>query len=369
MNREGFDFTVTAADGNARTGVFATPHGQVETPAFMPVGTAAAVKSLTPDEVAGSGARMILANTYHLMLRPGEELIARAGGLHEFMSWDGAILTDSGGYQVFSLAERRKIDDDGVTFSSHIDGAPYRLTPERTMEIEEALGPDVAMALDECPPGGAPRPEVERAVRRTSAWARRCLAAHHRPDQALFAIVQGGTFLDLRLDHAAELAEMGFDGHALGGLSVGEPPEEMSRVVETVTPTLPADRPRYLMGVGTEADILEGISAGVDLFDCVLPTRNARNGQAFTSAGRLAIKNAKFKEDPRPLDEQCACPTCRTFDRRYLRHLFVTGDILAHRLLTLHNLHHYGALMAGARAAIRAGELRRYRSDHSTRRL
>jgi queuine tRNA-ribosyltransferase len=361
MEREGFDYQVAARDGEARTGVFTTPHGAVETPAFMPVGTAAAVKSLTPDEVWGSGARMILANTYHLMLRPGEGLVARAGGLHSFQSWPGAILTDSGGYQVFSLAARRKIDDDGVTFSSHIDGSSHRLTPERTMEIEQALGADVAMALDECPPGGAPRAEIEKAVRRTSAWARRCLRAHRRPDQALFGIVQGGTSLDLRMAHAAELSAMGFDGMALGGLSVGEPPEEMSQVVEKVTPTLPADRPRYLMGVGTEADILEGISAGVDLFDCVLPTRNGRNGQVFTSMGRLVIKNARYLEDPRPLDEHCSCYACRTFDRRYLRHLYITGDILVHRLLSLHNLHHYGELMAGARAAIRAGELQTYR--------
>jgi queuine tRNA-ribosyltransferase len=357
------DLVVTASDGHARTCVLATSHGEVETPAFMPVGTAAAVKTLTPTEVEASGARMILANTYHLMLRPGAELIARAGGLHRFMSWRGSILTDSGGYQVFSLAERRKLDDDGVIFSSHIDGSRHRLTPERTMEIEQALGADVAMVLDECPPGGASRDVAAHAVRRTSAWARRCLAAHTRPDQSLFAIVQGGTFLDLRMEHAAELSELGFDGHALGGLSVGEPREEMSAVVSAVTPALPADRPRYLMGVGTEADILEGVASGVDLFDCVLPTRNARNGQVFTSAGRLAIRNARYREDPRPLDESCDCATCRTFDRRYLRHLFTVGDILAHRLLTLHNVHHYGRVMAGARAAIRAGTFESYRRD------
>ena len=359
--RDGFDFQITAADGQARTGVLSTPHGDIETPVFMPVGTAAAVKSLTPVEIEASGANMILANTYHLMLRPGEELVQRAGGLHDFMSWPGAILTDSGGYQVFSLSERRKIDDDGVTFRSHVDGSRHRLTPERTMEVEQALGADVAMILDECPPGGTSKEVVAKAVRRTSAWARRCLAAHDRPDQALFGIVQGGTFMDLRLDHAAELAGLGFDGLALGGLSVGEPKEEMSEVIAEVTPKLPADRPRYLMGVGTEEDILEGIAAGVDMFDCVLPTRNARNGQVFTSEGRLVIKNAKHREDSRPLDESCTCYTCRTFDRRYLRHLYVVGDILVHRLLSLHNLHHYGRLTAGARAAIAAGELESYR--------
>jgi queuine tRNA-ribosyltransferase len=362
--REGFAFEAAARDGQARTGVLRTPHGDVPTPAFMPVGTAAAVKSLSPVEVAGSGASMILGNTYHLLLRPGPDVLRRAGGLHRFMAWPGAILTDSGGYQVFSLAERCKVTDEGVSFASHIDGQRFDLTPERAMEVEEAIGADVAMVLDECPPGGADRQVVSRAVQRTTAWARRCLAAHRRADQALFGIVQGGTHLDLRAEHAAEIAALGFDGLALGGLSVGEPKEAMSAVVAGIAPTLPADRPRYLMGVGTEEDILEGIASGVDMFDCVLPTRNARNGQAFTTRGRLSIKQARFAEDVRPLDEACDCYACRTFDRRYLRHLFVTNDILVHRMMSLHNLHHYGRLTAGAREAIAAGRFARYRSDY-----
>jgi queuine tRNA-ribosyltransferase len=358
--KPGFELAIEAADGHARTGIYRTPHGVVPTPAFMPVGTAGAVKTLAPDEVAGTGARMILGNTYHLMLRPGHELIKRAGGLHAFMAWPGSSLTDSGGYQVFSLGDRAKVRDEGVTFQSHVDGTRFDLTPEFAMEVEQALGADVAMVLDECPPGGAARDVVERAVRRSTAWARRCLAAHTRSDQALFGIVQGAAFLDLRRDHAAEISAMGFDGHALGGLSVGEPKEAMQEVIREVAPTLPADRPRYLMGVGTEEDLLFGMAHGIDLFDCVLPTRNARNGQAFTRAGRLAIKQARFREDPRPLDETCDCAACRTFDRRYLRHLFMIDEILAHRMLTLHNLRHFGRLMAGARDAIRRGELEAY---------
>ncbi len=306
---------------------------------------------------------MILGNTYHLLLRPGPELLRRAGGLHEFMAWPGVILTDSGGYQVFSLAARAKVTDEGVTFASHVDGRRFHMTPEFTMEVEEAIGADVAMVLDECPPGGADRSVIERATRRTTAWAKRCLAVHRRPDQALFGIVQGGTSIELRADHAAELSELGFDGLALGGLSVGEPKEEMSAVIEATTPKLPTDRPRYLMGVGTEADILEGIASGVDMFDCVLPTRNARNGQAFTTRGRLVIKQARYKEDELPLDESCDCYACRTFDRRYLRHLYVTNDILVHRMITLHNLHHYGRLTAGAREAITAGTFESYRRE------
>jgi queuine tRNA-ribosyltransferase len=279
------------------------------------------------------------------------------------MAWPGAILTDSGGYQVFSLGDNARVSDEGVTFRSHVDGTRFDLTPELAMEVEEALGADVAMVLDECPPGGASRDVVERAVRRSSDWARRCLAAHARPDQALFGIVQGGTFVDLRRDHSAELGSLGFDGYALGGLSVGEPKEAMQEVIAEVAPALPADRPRYLMGVGTEDDILFGVAHGIDLFDCVLPTRNARNGQAFTSAGRLAIKQARFREDGRPLDEACDCAACRTFDRRYLRHLFLIDEILAHRMISLHNLRHFGRLMAGARAAIRANGFDGYRRD------
>lgn len=361
--KQGFAFAVHALDGSARVGTFSTPHGEVPTPAFMPVGTAGAVKALTPEDLRSTGAAMILGNTYHLMIRPGHQLIEGAGGLHGFNAWDGAILTDSGGYQVFSLGERCRVHDDGVTFSSHLDGTRFELTPEFAMEVEQALGADVAMVLDECPPGGASREVVERAVRRTTDWARRCLSAHHRPDQALFGIVQGGTFHDLRADHACELSALDFDGIAIGGLSVGEPKEAMNEVIRAVAPTLPADRPRYLMGVGTEEDILDGVASGVDLFDCVMPTRNARNGQAFTSKGRLVIKQAKYKEDPRPLDEACSCYACRTFDRRYLRHLYIADDILVHRMLTLHNLTHYGRLMAEARQAISEGAFGDYRKQ------
>lgn len=356
-----FSFVAHATDGHARTGSFTTPHGDVETPTFMPVGTAGAVKALTPEDLMHTGAAMILGNTYHLMLRPGHELIRRAGGLHGFMGWDGAILTDSGGYQIFSLSQRCRIHDDGVTFASHLDGTRFDLTPEYAMEVEQALGADVAMVLDECPPGGAPREDVERAVRRTTDWAKRCLSAHHRTDQALFGIVQGGVYEDLRASHADELAALDFDGLAIGGLSVGEPKEAMDEVIRAVAPTLPLDRPRYLMGVGTEEDILNGVMSGIDLFDCVLPTRNARNGQAFTSQGRLVIKQAKYREDSSPLDESCDCYACQTFDRRYLRHLYISDDILAHRMLTLHNLSHYGRLMAGARESIRAGDFEAYR--------
>jgi queuine tRNA-ribosyltransferase len=363
--REGFGFRVLARDGHARRGVLETPHGSIETPVFMPVGTSAAVKALSPEEVAGTGARMVLANTYHLMLRPGADLIGRAGGLHGFMSWPHGVLTDSGGYQVFSLASRRKIDDDGVTFQSHIDGSSHRLTPESAMEIQQNLGADIAMALDECPPGDASADLVRQAMDRTTAWARRALAAHGRASQALFGIVQGGTDHGDRRAHAEELSELGFDGMAIGGLSVGEPPEVMWEVVADLSPRLPAGSPRYLMGVGREIDILKAVASGVDMFDCVLPTRNARNGQAFTSAGRLSIKQARFKEDPRPLDPSCDCYACRTFDRRYLRHLYLQDEILVHRMLTLHNLHHYARLMAGARRAVEEGTFAAYAEETS----
>jgi len=358
---DGFELTIGATDGEARTGSLETPSGSVPLPAFMPVGTRAAVKAVDPDEVRASGAAILLGNTYHLMLRPGEEPIRRAGGLARFMGWHGPTLTDSGGFQVFSLAERVKITDDGVVFSSHIDGTRIELTPERAVQVQGALGSDVAMALDECPPGDAPRDEVERAIARTTAWAGRQLAVERPAGQALFGIVQGGVHVDLRLAHLDELAPLGFDGIALGGLSVGEPIEEMYRVLAEVAPRMPGDRPRYLMGVGTPEDILEAIGFGVDMFDCVLPTRNARNGQAFVHGGRINIKQARYAEDPSALDPQCDCPCCARFDRRYLRHLFMAGEMLSARLLTLHNLHHYGALMRGARDAIAAGTFAAFR--------
>ena len=350
--RPGFRFEVVAQRGQARRGVLETPHGTIETPTFMPVGTAGSVKALSPDEVATTGARIVLANTYHLMLRPGAERIAALGGLHRFTAWGGAMLTDSGGYQVLSLSARRKIDDDGVTFASHLDGRKVRLSPEESMRVQQLLGADIAMAFDECPPSTAPRAEIERAMRRTTAWAIRCLAAHERADQALFGIVQGATHQDLRERHAAEIGALPFDGFALGGFAVGESPEALHAGVEHAAPLLPAQRPRYLMGVGTPEDLRAAVMAGIDLFDCVLPTRNARNGQAFTSEGRLNIKQARFQDDPGPLDPACDCATCRTYSRAYLRHLFVSREMLVARLLSLHNLHHYGALMRSLREQI-----------------
>jgi queuine tRNA-ribosyltransferase len=321
----------------------------------MPVGTQASVKALSSGDVERLGARVVLANTYHLGLRPGAERIAALGGLHRFMSWPRAILTDSGGFQVFSLRERRTVDDDGVTFRSHIDGSEQRLTPERAMAIQTALGSDVAMAFDECPPSDAPRPVIEAAMARTSRWARRCLEAPAAPGQLRFGIVQGGVHLDLRRAHLADVAALPFDGVALGGLGVGEAPEVMYGVIDALAAEMPADRPRYLMGVGTPEDIWMAIGAGIDMFDCVMPTRNARNGQLFVRAGRLNIANAQHREDPRPVEEGCACECCARYSRAYLAHLYHAGELLYHRLASIHNLTHYLALAARAREAIAAG--------------
>jgi len=345
-------FTVLATRGAARRGRLQTPHGAVDTPAFMPVGTRAAVKGLRAEEVRATGARMILANTYHLAMRPGAERVARLGGLHRFSGWDGPILTDSGGFQVLSLAEIRSIDDDGVSFRSHLDGALLRLTPEEAVRIQEALGADVAMALDECPPGDAPREALERAMRRTTLWAKRCLAARTRADQALFGIVQGGADLALRRAHLDEIAAMPFDGFALGGLAVGEGTQAMRETVEAVAPMLPADRPRYLMGVGTPDDLSAAVAAGIDLFDCVLPTRNARNAQAFVPGGRLNLRGARFADDPDPVEEGCPCPCCTRYSRAYVRHLFGVKEMLGPILLTHHNLTFYARHMEKLRAAI-----------------
>ncbi|WP_437985267.1 tRNA guanosine(34) transglycosylase Tgt [Sorangium sp. So ce117] len=351
----GFSFSELARDGHARTGVLSTPHGDVLTPTFMPVGTQGSVKTLTPAEVAATGARIVLGNTYHLWLRPGPELVAQLGGLHAFTRWPHAMLTDSGGFQAFSLAERRTLVEDGFVFRSHLDGARKALTPEVAMEVQGLLGADIAMQLDVCPPGGAPRPEVEEACRLTTRWGKRCLAAK-RPSQALFGIVQGGTSVALRMAHADELGALPFDGLALGGFSVGEPIAMMHEVVAQIGPHLDPTRPRYLMGVGTPIDLVHAIGAGVDMFDCVLPTRNARNGQALTQHGKIVIKQARYKEDRSPLDPTCACPTCAGgYSRAYLRHLFMAGEILVLRLLTEHNLHLYGRLMREARAAIAEG--------------
>ncbi|HZA14416.1 MAG TPA: tRNA guanosine(34) transglycosylase Tgt [Myxococcaceae bacterium] len=366
-----FELLHVDAETGARRGRLHTPHGPVETPVFMPVGTAASVKSLTPEDLESLGARLILANTYHLMLRPGASLVGEMGGLHRFMAWERALLTDSGGFQVFSLAEKRKITDEGAHFQSHLDGAPHLLTPERSIEIQETLGADIIMAFDECPPALSDRAYFEESLARTTRWLHRCVRAWSRERSALFGIVQGGLHTDLRRRHAEEICAVELPGYALGGYSVGEAPEAMQEGVSVVAPLLPRDKPRYLMGVGTPVDLMEAMSAGIDMFDCVLPTRCARNGLLFTSEGRLVIKNAQYTRDPRPADPSCGCYTCRTFSRAYLRHLFVSGEITAMRLNTLHNVHYFLELMAGARQAIEEDRFRAYvaqiRARHSAR--
>ncbi|MBM4285940.1 MAG: tRNA guanosine(34) transglycosylase Tgt [Deltaproteobacteria bacterium] len=334
-----------------RLGELVTSRGVVPTPAFMPVGTYGAVKTMTPQELQEVGASLLLSNVYHLYLRPGVELIAEMGGLHRFMQWPGPILTDSGGYQIFSLAPFRTISEEGVTFRSHLNGDRHFLTPEQVVALQEALGVDIMMCLDECPPYPCPEAEVRRAMDLTERWARRSRAAW-RGEAALFAIVQGGMVPEWRREQAQALAELDFPGYALGGLSVGEDKELTLAMVEAATPALPPHKPRYLMGLGTPRDLVEGVARGVDLFDCVLPTRNARNGMAFTRWGRLVIKNAAYARDPRPLDEQCGCVACRGFSRAYLRHLFLCREMLAYRLLTLHNLYYYFDLMAQMRQAL-----------------
>ena len=348
-------FQVQATCGQARTGLLRTAHGVVETPVFMPVGTQATVKSLSSGDLEALGAQIILGNTYHLAMRPGHELIAGLGGLHRFMSWSAAILTDSGGFQVFSQQGRRTIDEDGVTFQSHVDGSSQRLTPESAMAIQAALGSDIAMAFDECPPSDAAPGVLVKAMERTTRWAARCVAAPAAPGQLRFGIVQGGTNVSMRMSHLAEISALPFEGVALGGLSVGEPPEVMHEVVGQVAPAMPADRPRYLMGVGRPQDLLVAIAAGIDMFDCVMPTRNARNGHLFVPDGHLNIANASHRDDARPLDENCPCEACRRYSRAYLSHLFRSKEILYYRLATLHNLQYYLNLVRGARKAIGEG--------------
>ena len=356
-----FTFQIHATDGQARRSTYHTPHGPVEMPAFAPVGTAANVKTLEPRDLTELGTSILLANTYHLYLRPGHERIERLGGLHNFMGWDGPILTDSGGYQVFSLAHRRQLDADGVTFRSHIDGSAHRFTPERVIEIEERLGPDIAMVLDECADPLDPD-YLAQALSRTHAWAERCKAAHSRPDQALFGIVQGGIYPEMRAESARILTGIDFSGYAIGGLAVGETKEEMYTVLDATCPHLPANKPRYLMGVGAPEDIIEAVSRGVDLFDCVLPTRIARNGALLTPTGRLNIRNARFAEDSRPIQEACACYTCRTFSRAYLRHLIISREISGLRLATIHNLHFTLQLMEQIRTEIVQGTFASFRT-------
>jgi queuine tRNA-ribosyltransferase len=364
-------FELSAQDPScaARVGRLQTSRGELETPVFMPVGTQATVKSQTPAEVIETGSRLILANTYHLMLRPGAELVHKLGGVQRFMAWPHAVLTDSGGYQVFSLAELRKLDDAGVTFRSHIDGSRQELSPERSMQVQALLGSDIAMVLDECPPGDADRSAVQRAMDRTTRWAERSLATEPAPGQARFAIVQGASFLDLRLEHLAAIAELPCEGIALGGFSVGEPIETTHALLAEIGPRMPRERPHYLMGVGKPIDLLRGIAAGIDMFDCVLPTRNARNGQALTWGGRVNLKQARHREDPEPLDPRCDCPVCTTYSRAYLRHLVTASEMLGPRLLTQHNLHFYQALTRASRQAIREGRFLSFAKEAEARML
>lgn len=359
----GFGFRVVATSGSARAAELTTPHGTVLTPTFMPVGTQGSVKTMMPGEVASTGARIVLGNTYHLWLRPGAEAIASFGGLHGFTKWPHAMLTDSGGFQAFSLASLRKTTEDGFSFKSHLDGAAKHLSPEEAMRVQGLIGADIAMQLDICPPGGSPREELAKACAQTTRWAKRCLAAR-RPDQAVFGIVQGGCDVEMRKQHAAELGELDFDGLALGGFSVGEPIEQMHAALPDVAPSLDPERPRYLMGVGTPKDLVLAIAAGVDMFDCVLPTRNARNGQALLKRGRVVIKQARHKDDAGPLDPTCTCPCCAGgFSRAYLRHLFLANEILVLRLFTQHNLHLYGQLVQEARRAIIDASLPQFMAD------
>ena len=367
-----FDYDLSATEGSARAGTFRTPHGDVPTPAFMPVGTAGTVKGLIMEEVEALRARMVLANTYHLYLRPGHDLVRRLGGLHDFMRWDGPILTDSGGYQVFSLADIRRVHDQGVEFQSHIDGSKHSFTPESVIEIQRALGADVIMAFDECPPGGCDRSTAEEASRRTLAWLRRCQARFSElesetdvPAQALLPVLQGNVFDDLRREHAHQFMELNdWQGYGIGGLSVGESKDDMWRVLELLDDVLPSDRPRYLMGVGYPDDLLEAIARGCDLFDCVAPTRNARHGTAWTSEeGQVNLKAARFREDTRPLDPGCDCYTCSRYDRAYVRHLVVSAEWLPVRLISIHNLRFLVRLGEEARRRIGEGSFGSWRRD------
>lgn len=360
----GIGFDILATDGNARRGRLATAHGTVETPAFMAVGTAGTVKAMHPDDVAATGTEIVLGNTYHLMLRPGAELIAEMGGLHKFMHWPRPILTDSGGFQVMSLSQLRKITENGVTFRSHIDGSSHELTPERSMQIQHSLDSNITMAFDECTPYPATPEVAAESMRMSMRWAARSKAAfQNRPGYGIFGINQGGIYPELRAESAAALNNIGFDGYAVGGLAVGEGQEIMFRMLDTTTPQLPADRPRYLMGVGTPADIVGAVARGIDMFDCVMPTRSGRTGKGFTRAGALNIRNAKHQRDPAPLDPQCGCPACRQHSRAYLHHLFRAEEMLGPMLLTWHNLHYYQDLMRDIRTAVQNGTFTAYARD------
>ncbi len=350
-------FSLLGTDGAARRGELSFARGKVQTPAFMPVGTYGTVKAMTPEELRELGAEIILGNTFHLMLRPGTEIIRKHGDLHDFMQWSGPILTDSGGFQVFSLGAMRKISEAGVHFQSPVDGDKVFLGPEESMAVQRELGSDIVMIFDECTPYPATHEQAKASMQLSLRWAERSRKAHGESPAALFAIVQGGVYDDLRLESSHGLQTIGFDGYAIGGLSVGEPKEDRARVLGTVLPTLPQDKPRYLMGVGTPEDIVEAVRLGIDMFDCVMPTRNARNGHLFTRYGTLRIRNSAYQDDTRPIDEACGCYTCRHYSRAYLRHLDKCAEILGARLNTIHNLYYYQELMSGLRAAIAAGEL------------
>lgn len=359
------DFYLAGTDGAARAGLLSTAHGVIETPIFMPVGTVGSVKAIAPDDLANIGAQIILGNTYHLYLRPGHELIKRRGGLHEFNAWRGPILTDSGGFQVFSLSDLRRINEQGVEFRSHIDGSKHFFTPENVLEIQRCFNSDIMMVLDECVAYGASREYTEKSLGLTTRWAKRSREAYPKghSHNLLFGITQGGFFKDLRQNSIDQITELDFDGYALGGLSVGESKSELLDFIHHCAPLLPANKPRYLMGVGTPLDIVNGIAAGLDMFDCVLPTRNARNGTLYTSLGKINIKRREYAEDDLPLDPQCSCYTCRTFSRAYLRHLYVAGELLAFRLNSLHNLTYFLNLVRGARQAILSGTFNSFRHN------
>ncbi|MBZ0129953.1 MAG: tRNA guanosine(34) transglycosylase Tgt [Rhodobacteraceae bacterium] len=364
-----FSFRIHATDGKARTGTIATPRGEIRTPAFMPVGTAATVKAMLPESVAATGADILLGNTYHLMLRPGAERMARLGGLHRFMNWDRPILTDSGGFQVMSLNDLRKLTEDGVTFKSHIDGSEHHISPERSMEIQALLGSDIVMCFDECTPYPASEEVAAASMRLSMRWAARSRHAFgDRPGHALFGIQQGSVYPDLRAESSGKLTDIGFDGYAIGGLAVGEGQAAMFDVLDYAPGMLPQDKPRYLMGVGKPDDLVGGVLRGVDMFDCVLPSRSGRTGQAFTRFGVVNVKNARHADDPRPLDEDCTCPACTNYSRAYLHHVFKAQEIISSMLLTWHNLHYYQELMAGLRAAIAAGRLADFATEFATRR-
>jgi queuine tRNA-ribosyltransferase len=360
-----FSFRVEHHEGRsrARSGRIDTPHGPIRTPVFMPVGTQGSVKALTPEDLQSLGVEILLANTYHLYLRPGHERIARLGGLHHFMHWPGSILTDSGGYQVYSLGALRKINPEGVAFRSHLDGSSHFLSPELAVRIQEALGSDIAMCLDECPPYPVTYEYARFSHELTRDWALRCKAEHQREGQALFGIIQGSIFKDLRKESADSIVNIGFDGYALGGLSVGEEKNQRREIIDYTLPLLPDDKPRYLMGLGTPEDLVEGVGLGADMFDCVLPTRNARNGMLFTRNGPIIIKKAEYAEDPQPVDPECACYTCRNYSRAYLRHLYASKELLSYRLNTLHNLHYFMELMQGLQEAVVQGRFLEFKKD------